>query len=175
MSEQENNPVEAILQRIQAVTGVSTDAALARVFGVSPPTISGWRARRAVPYRKLHELAEERELSLDYLLFGRHPDAVSLPVLSLIGAHLEQAAKERGYDEWSAALRYWYAGLIYNRLKTSGELALVQPDDIHRECEFLIDVLQTQGRARTTAELLDPYSDAELAEPKTKRRRRNRG
>lgn len=73
----------AVLSRLQDVFGASTDTALSAAMGVNRNTLGNWRARASVPYAECVRLANERALSLDWLLMGEgemHRNAGSVTV-----------------------------------------------------------------------------------------------
>ncbi|MBN2702549.1 MAG: helix-turn-helix domain-containing protein [Methylohalobius sp. ZOD2] len=59
-----------ILDRLRAIFGTSSDATLARALGVQKTTLSSWKARNSIPYEKCVQVAEEKGISLDWLLSG---------------------------------------------------------------------------------------------------------
>lgn len=69
----ESDELEAILDRIKEVTGVSTDAGLHRELETSSSAIPTWRKRGTVPYATFVAFARKQGLSLDWLLDGRGP------------------------------------------------------------------------------------------------------
>lgn len=75
---------DEILKRIAELYGVGTDIDLAKKLGVASQTISTWRNRNKVPYDKVVELAAEKGVSLDFLIFG--PEAVGK--VGLVNAEL---------------------------------------------------------------------------------------
>lgn len=62
---------EGILGRVAGLLGVRQDAEVAAALGVSPQTYSTWKARKTIPFARLCTLAQERNVSLDWLLLGR--------------------------------------------------------------------------------------------------------
>lgn len=60
----------AVLDRLHVVFTAKNDSALAVAMNVSRSTLGGWRTRGTVPYEECVNLAEERSLSLDWLLTG---------------------------------------------------------------------------------------------------------
>lgn len=60
-----------ILDRAAKTLGVSSDADLARVLGISAQSLSNMRKRGTVPYEKIVSIAAKKGLSLDYLLLGK--------------------------------------------------------------------------------------------------------
>src|SRR3979490_2060395 len=62
-----------VLARLKLITATGTDAHLSEVLGVSPQTLSSWKGRESIPYAICIDLAEERGISLDWLLMGQGP------------------------------------------------------------------------------------------------------
>lgn len=63
----------AVLARLKTLTGCTTDTALASALGISPQTLSSWKSRDTIPYALCVEMADERGISLDWLLVGEGP------------------------------------------------------------------------------------------------------
>ncbi|GAB3394975.1 helix-turn-helix domain-containing protein [Azotobacter armeniacus] len=63
----------AVLARLKVLMGATTDITLASTLGISPQTLSSWKSRDSVPYALCVEVAEERGVSLDWLLVGEGP------------------------------------------------------------------------------------------------------
>ena len=61
---------DAVLDRLQDFFGAPTDTALANAMGVNRNTLGNWRGRGRVPYEECVLLAQERGISLDWLLLG---------------------------------------------------------------------------------------------------------
>ena len=59
--------------RILACTGASTDTALARVLGILPQSVTAARKRGQIPTGWIEHLAEQLDISTDWLFFGRGP------------------------------------------------------------------------------------------------------
>jgi len=75
-----NTSVGAVLERLGKALEAKTDSDLARLLDVNRQTLGSWRTRGSVPYALCVKVAEEKGLSLDWLLTGRgrmHPDAPS--------------------------------------------------------------------------------------------------
>lgn len=62
--------IAAILNRLKLIAGCTTDIELARTLGISPQTLSSWKVRGSIPYSLCVALAEQHDLSLDWLLLG---------------------------------------------------------------------------------------------------------
>lgn len=63
--------VLAVLTRLSHVLGAASDTELAKMLGTTSSTISSWKARNSIPYAKCEEIAENKGVSLDWLLTGR--------------------------------------------------------------------------------------------------------
>lgn len=63
--------VNAVLLRLMSLFNVDNDSELARVLNVNRQTLASWRKRDSVPYSICINLAEERGISLDWLLTGK--------------------------------------------------------------------------------------------------------
>ncbi|MCB8571314.1 helix-turn-helix domain-containing protein [Bilophila wadsworthia] len=59
--------------RILACTGTSTDSALARVLGILPQSVTAARKRGQIPTGWIEHIAEQLDISTDWLFFGRGP------------------------------------------------------------------------------------------------------
>ncbi|HKS12378.1 MAG TPA: helix-turn-helix domain-containing protein [Pseudomonas sp.] len=104
----------AVLTRLKLATGTSSDAALAKVLGVSPQTLSSWKVRNSVPYSFCIDLAVHEDVSLDWLLLGEGSQ--------LRAASLPQPDPD---DEWQARL---FAQLRALSLSDLQAVALVVED-----------------------------------------------
>lgn len=60
-----------ILDEIKRQKGITSDAELARLFGVKPPTVTTWRTRNSVPYDAIVALCEREGLDLSWILTGQ--------------------------------------------------------------------------------------------------------
>lgn len=88
--------IEEVLGRIKEAKNLKTDTELASLLGVKPNTISGWRARKSVPYDLIVSICEKENLDLDWILAGKEPlseipgsfvpEFEPVPVYSLAGA-----------------------------------------------------------------------------------------
>lgn len=66
-----------VLRRIAELYEVGTDIELAKKLGVAAQTVSTWRNRNKIPYDKVIEIAAEKGVSLDFLIFGQANTALS--------------------------------------------------------------------------------------------------
>ncbi|GCU11577.1 TPA: phage repressor protein [Klebsiella pneumoniae] len=63
--------IDAVLLRLMSLFNVDNDSELARVLNVNRQTLASWRKRDSVPYSICINIAEERGVSLDWLLTGK--------------------------------------------------------------------------------------------------------
>ncbi|WP_260524273.1 helix-turn-helix domain containing protein [Serratia sp. PL7] len=66
-----NKSVDAVLSRLAGLLNTENDSDLARMLGINRQTLASWRKRDSVPYSFCINFAEERGLSIDWLLTGR--------------------------------------------------------------------------------------------------------
>ena len=66
-----NKDVNAVLFRLMSLFQVENDSELARALNVNRQTLASWRKRDSVPYSICISIAEEKGVSLDWLLTGR--------------------------------------------------------------------------------------------------------
>lgn len=90
--------LEDILSRVASLANAKTDAAIAAEIGVSPQTLANWKRRKSIPIEELHELAERRDISLDYLLLGKLPG--DTPISMSICKEIRKALESR-YSPYS--------------------------------------------------------------------------
>lgn len=69
--------VDAVLLRLMSLFNVDSDSELARALNVNRQTLASWRKRDSVPYSICINIAEERGISLDWLLTGKGEEDVS--------------------------------------------------------------------------------------------------
>lgn len=62
---------EVVIARLKEVFSVASDSALCEQIGVSPQTLSSWKARNKIPYANCVEISKQKDISLDWLLTGR--------------------------------------------------------------------------------------------------------
>ncbi|EAT4153009.1 phage repressor protein [Salmonella enterica] len=60
-----------VLSRLMIVFKVNNDSELARSLGVNRQTLASWRKRDSIPYSLCISVAEQCEVSLDWLLSGK--------------------------------------------------------------------------------------------------------
>lgn len=137
--------VELILGRTAEVAGVSSDSDLARSLGVTPQTLSNWRARGTVPFERLCEFAARNDASLDFVVLGagsrkRRSLDVDPHLLAQVWVALEVGLKNhKQHRDVMPIEKVFYAGLLYNKVS-------VVPDDgnrhdaIRREAEHLVAI-----------------------------------
>ncbi|MBK8638049.1 MAG: helix-turn-helix domain containing protein [Chromatiaceae bacterium] len=140
-----------VLDRLRQILGVKNDTDLAEALGKAKNTISTWRARNTKPFEICEQIADQRGISLDWLLTGEGemyrpspgapaPDATPAPVIP---------AALAGWDRRIAALLSLIAQLddgsreavlaeCYTRAETAQQLAALRQ---------AVAVLETQQRA----------------------------
>lgn len=69
--------VDAVLLRLMSLFNVDSDSELARVLNVNRQTLASWKKRDSVPYSICINIAEEKGVSLDWLLTGKGEEEVS--------------------------------------------------------------------------------------------------
>lgn len=62
---------EVVIARLKEVFSVVSDSALCEQIGVSPQTLSSWKARNKIPYANCVDISKQKDISLDWLLTGR--------------------------------------------------------------------------------------------------------
>lgn len=68
--------IDAVLNRLMTVFAVGTDSDLAKRLGVNRQTLASWRKRNSVPYSLCINVAEQQDISLDWLLGGKGEKSV---------------------------------------------------------------------------------------------------
>ncbi len=58
------------MDRLRIVLGTARDIDLAKALGVKKNTVSGWRSRNSKPFEICEQVAQDRGISLDWLLTG---------------------------------------------------------------------------------------------------------
>ena len=85
--------VREVLERVAKAVGAEKDADLAAALRVPYQTLATWKKRNKIPYEQLFELAEQRAVSLDYLLLGKSPH--DLPVSMTICKEIRKALESK--------------------------------------------------------------------------------
>lgn len=73
--------VQAIVDRMKEVVGVSKDVELADALGASRSTPAVWKTRDRIPFAECLLIAEKHGVSLDWLVFGRDTPRKDEPTL----------------------------------------------------------------------------------------------
>jgi hypothetical protein len=106
--------VEAVLARVASVAGVTRDIDVARILGVRKQALPTWRQRGTVPYDRLMVFAQERGVSLDYLLLGRRPEGIDTSVFAkVLTALMAENSEQRMLNARDFG---YFAALVYNRV-----------------------------------------------------------
>jgi len=69
--------IDAVLLRLMSLFNVDSDSGLAKALDVNRQTLASWRKRNSVPYSICINIAEEKGISLDWLLTGKGEEEVS--------------------------------------------------------------------------------------------------
>ncbi|SDE42080.1 Phage repressor protein C, contains Cro/C1-type HTH and peptisase s24 domains [Paraburkholderia lycopersici] len=75
--------VQAIVDRMKEVVGVTKDVELAEAIGASRSQPAVWKIRERVPFAECVNLAEKFGVSLDWLVLGRGTPGIEEPELEL--------------------------------------------------------------------------------------------
>lgn len=63
--------IEETLRRVRNLYSVEMNKDLAEVLGLGKSTISGWVSRNSIPNEILFKISEEKNVSLDWLVYGK--------------------------------------------------------------------------------------------------------
>jgi len=108
--------LQAVLNRVAALTGARTDSAIAAELDVSPQTLSTWKNRRKIPFEQLCEFAQKRDIFLDHLLLGK--TTVNAGIDLALFKEVQQALKAE-YSEFRSLGpddHAYYAAHFYNHV-----------------------------------------------------------
>ncbi len=61
---------EEIIKQMQSTCGAETERGLAKMLGVGASTVNSWKLRNSVPLEYLVRVALDKNVSLDWLVFG---------------------------------------------------------------------------------------------------------
>ncbi|MFM0244247.1 LexA family transcriptional regulator [Paraburkholderia sediminicola] len=75
--------VQAIVDRLKDVVGVTKDVELAEALGASRSTPAVWKIRDRIPFAECMTVAEKYGVSLDWLVLGRGTPGIEEPELTL--------------------------------------------------------------------------------------------
>ena len=62
---------DAVLERMRRIYEFSSNRELAAYFSISDTTISNWKTRNSVPLEFLLRASNEKDVSLDWLIYGK--------------------------------------------------------------------------------------------------------
>lgn len=129
-----------VLSRVGKLSGVSTDAEIARVLGVSPQTLSTWKRRGTIPYERVCDYAVNNDVSLDYLLLGlggsSYVGGVDPILLEGIGLEFLSTAPEL-HSAYNLAL-------VYNKITPFVEPGKNWGSLVRREVAYLAQIVKMQ-------------------------------
>lgn len=98
----------SIIDRLRELFGVKNDGELATQLGLGGSALSNWRTRNAPPYAVCARVAQERGVSLDWLVFGlgaRHAAAHGQGKGEATGLRTDAAARVSQFVNWWDATR----------------------------------------------------------------------
>jgi len=83
--------IDPILIRLREFLGIRKDTELCEIWGLKYGTLNTWKARDAIPKKKLENFAKEHNLSLDWIMNGskaqeKFKDTISFPYFPNIRA-----------------------------------------------------------------------------------------
>ncbi|MEE3622164.1 helix-turn-helix domain-containing protein, partial [Avibacterium paragallinarum] len=78
---------KAIIERMKLICGVTGDKELAPLIGTYPSTLSGWRNRNALPAKEIFAFANQHNISLDWLVYGKQETLSDMDKLCLTAFH----------------------------------------------------------------------------------------
>jgi hypothetical protein len=117
--------VQAIVDRMKEVVGVSKDVELADALGASRSTPGVWKTRDRIPFAECMLIAEKHGVSFDWLVFGR-----DTPIKTQSGLD-ERAADSAGslaYVEMQAFDMPSYPGVGLPQLRAKLPAAWINPE-----------------------------------------------
>ncbi|MFM2477338.1 helix-turn-helix domain-containing protein [Celerinatantimonas sp. MCCC 1A17872] len=65
-----NKDIRSVIERLQIILKVSNNNQLCKALGVNRSTLGNWVSRNSVPYSLCVDVAEQNEVSVDWLLTG---------------------------------------------------------------------------------------------------------
>jgi phage repressor protein C with HTH and peptisase S24 domain len=71
---------QEIIERMKTVLGFTKDDELANYLGKGKSTVAGWRARSSIPITEAIQIAQQHNVSLDWLILNRGPIAAPVAV-----------------------------------------------------------------------------------------------
>lgn len=127
-----------IMERMKALTGLTSDYALAKRFGKSTSAIHNWRKRGTIPIDECIQLSVEYNVSLDWLVLGREDTADTPPSVSLV--YSEPADGEVRYQHQD------YAGVpLYDIEAAAGSGRLFDDEQVISHLSFRQDWITQEG------------------------------
>jgi len=85
---------DQVLERLYKLLNVKNDSQLAKELGIATSTLSNWRTRDTVPYKSCVDVAQQKGISLDWLLMGKEDAKPTLIEASRL--FMEQLQDELG-------------------------------------------------------------------------------
>jgi hypothetical protein len=137
--EQGGSDCAAVLARIATLVDAKSDSSLARALNVNRQTLASWRLRGTVPYTAAIRFAQERGLSLDYVLLGRgapwapYGDKAMTVMKGVVQELQASGVAPEVLPSWSA--------LIFNRIASSSPASEDLGRRIQSEVEYVMHCL----------------------------------
>ncbi len=134
--------INYVLNRLKTVFSVKTDTALADSLGVPKTTLSSWKQRRSVPYLICVQVAEQRGVSLDWLLTGKESSDSSSDSESELERIKSQESVKESNGCYDSELGEHKQRSVPNRIGTGltdflAELAYLTPEQQTQVLEFI--------------------------------------
>ena len=165
-----------IITRLKDRLDVESDAKLAELLGVPPSTLANWRRRRSLPYAVCVRVAQERGISLDWLILGKKGLTLDTSALALAAYHSRDALPllelaEVEADVLGEAISKWY-GEYVNSLdrvaatnRTREQATRLFYDALRRNSQTgaITEVIELQSRRRPSG--IPEFEDSALEAP----------
>lgn len=109
-----------MLARLKQITQSKTDTSLSSALGISPQTLSSWKLRDSIPYAICVNVADQHDISLDWLLIGAGPQLRKHQNTHLLDSReqspweIEILAQLRALHE---ADRHWIASAVQEKMR----------------------------------------------------------
>jgi phage repressor protein C with HTH and peptisase S24 domain len=128
-----------IFNRIREKTGANSEQRMADLFGVPKQTYCNWKTRNAVPWVELYNFSIKNNISMDWILFGKHQNQA--PSLSIQMTNKAKTLhKDFAYDS------YIPVPLLHDKA-AAGAPSSISEHDIDGWCMIYADKEWMQGDA----------------------------
>ncbi|MGE4294734.1 MAG: helix-turn-helix domain-containing protein [Campylobacterales bacterium] len=133
----ESMTANELLDRIKDLYGIKSDTALAEKLGVAQNTVSGWRARNAIP-PILERIIGLNDISLDEIIKGVHTSGKNSPAIVGARARVSYERKSTQSDN------------IFKALESSHS-------DLYRSLEFAVNCANDDEKKAKLNEMLKQF------------------